>query len=117
MSQKRLDRGFGKCTASAASREYDGSEEAGEEHGVLYPLIYGLHSGDVGGVELRRQAEVHRDRVGVEDAGDKARGEGCAGQREDADGRPCERGAFWLASIVVRDMACLLKSLRFLMPR
>src|SRR5918993_579212 len=50
-------------------QEQGGSEEAEEEQRVLYPLVYGLHGGHVVGIRLRRQAEVDRDRVGVEDAG------------------------------------------------
>ena len=46
-------------------------------------LAYGLWD-----VRLRRQAEVHRDRVGIVDAGYEAGGESSAGKRECADSRP-----------------------------
>ena len=39
-------------------QELGGSEEAEEEQRVLYPLVYGLHGGDVVGIRLGRQAEV-----------------------------------------------------------
>ena len=53
-------------------QKQDSAEEACEEQGVLYTLVYCLHGGDVGGVRLRRQAKICRDCVGVEDAGYEA---------------------------------------------
>src|SRR5215207_5111225 len=69
-------------------KEQDGAEEAEEEQRVLYPLVDRLHGSYVRCVGLCSKAEVDRDRVGVEDAGYETRGEGSAGQRESADGRP-----------------------------
>jgi hypothetical protein len=66
-------------------QEQRSAEEACEERGVLYPRVYSLHGGDVGGVRLCRQAEVHRDRVSVEDPGHETSGQGGTGQGEITD--------------------------------